>query len=250
MSLMDFLIKTKDSVLDALFPSNYKCIFCGRDIPDFDNRPYCDECSVLDIFNNGNRCKHCDMQIHEDNIVCDVCAKHKRYFETAFCPLVHADIARSSIIKFKSDNARYLAKPFAKLIFDRIKTSEIKVDMVIPVPLHEKNLRKRGYNQAALLGSELAKMLDCEMRDDIVTKDEFTANQKDLPYIERIKNIENCFNLRDKTAIKSKNLLIVDDIMTTGASLNAVAKLLKPHASHIYVCAIARNMPKDKKERE
>lgn len=241
MKFTDFFIKTKAKSLNALFPKEIKCIFCGRDIPEFNTLPYCENCAKEEYFNTGNRCMYCDTRIPEENVICDFCKKRRKNFEKTFCPLLYSKRVRNTILKLKSDNARYLAAPLAKLIYQRIAQSKIKIDIVIPVPVHDKTRRRRGYNQTELLGMELAKLLNADMRTDIITKDTMTDNQKELPYRKRLKNVADCFNIRDKQAVKDKNVLILDDIMTTGSTINAIAKLIKPHAYHVYAAAIARD---------
>lgn len=241
MKFTELLSKTKEKTLNALFPKEIKCIFCGRDIPEFQTKPYCDDCAKEEYFNVGNRCIYCDMRIPEGNIVCDFCQTKKKSFEKTFCPLLYSKRVRNTILKLKSDNARYLAAPLAKLIAERIAESKIKIDIIVPVPVHDKTRRRRGYNQTELLGDELAKLLQAEMQTDIITKDTMTDNQKELPYRKRLKNVADCFNIRDKQAVKDKNVLILDDIMTTGSTINAIAKLIKPHAYHVYAAAIARD---------
>ncbi len=242
MDFKKFLIDTKENLLNMLYPKNIKCIFCGRDILNFDKQPYCDECAKEKIFNVGNRCMYCDVKIPDDNIVCDFCKKRKKTFEKAYCPLIYKDDAKKAILRFKSDNARYLAKPFAKLICDRITADNIKIDIVIPVPVHAKTRRVRGYNQSEVLATEIAEILNVPMLASVVTKDKVTIDQKTLPYHDRLKNVEECFTLRDKEAIKDKNVLIVDDVMTTGSTLNAVSRTLAGYSNHVYVSAIARDM--------
>ena len=241
MKFKNILIKTKDVLLEMLFPSKLKCIFCGRDIISFDNQPYCDRCAKEDYFNIGNRCCYCDMAIHAGNIVCDFCQKKHKYFDKAYCPLKYKDGVKNAILKFKSDNARYLAPTFASLIAQRIQSDNVQIDVIIPVPVHAKTKRARGYNQAEILAKEIAKILNVPMQTGVITKDKVTLDQKTLSYHERLKNVTSCFTLRDKSSIKDKNVLIVDDVMTTGATLNNIAKTLVGFSDKIYVCAIARD---------
>ena len=76
------------AIKNLIFPEEYKCIFCGQDIPDFQNKPYCDECEKVLSFNNKNKCLVCDEPIENEATICDVCQKHKRYFKKSilsFC---------------------------------------------------------------------------------------------------------------------------------------------------------------------
>ncbi len=242
MKFQEFLKKTKKFTLNILFPEKIKCIFCGADIDNFETRPYCDDCAKEDFFNVGNRCMFCDVKIKKHNIVCDFCGHNRKKFERAFCPLIYKDEAKNSLLRFKSDNARYLAYPFAKLIYKRIQEENIDIDIIIPVPMHEKSRRRRGYNQAELLAVELAKLMNCETKSNVVIKEKQTKDQKALNYRDRLKNLTNCFRLKDKEAIRNKNVLIIDDILTTGATMNEVAMTMQPYALHIYAAAVARDM--------
>lgn len=240
MTLKNIIIKTKDKLCDILYPNGLKCIFCGRDILNFEDRPYCDQCAKLELINIGHKCQRCDMKIKEGNIVCDFCGIRSKCFDQAFCPLNYEGYAKNSILKFKNDNARYLAKPFAKLIYQRLKENNIKIDIILAVPIHEKTRKKRGYNQSELLARELSVLLNRPYLP-ILEKNKQTQDQKKLPYRERLTNVEQCFVLKDKSAVKGKNVLIVDDVMTTCATLNEISKLLVSYADMIYVAAIARD---------
>ncbi len=242
MKIKDIFKKTKDFALNILFPEKIKCIFCGADIKDFETRPYCDSCAKENIFNVGNRCMVCDVKIKNHNIICDFCGHNKKKFEKAVCPLLYKAQAKNSLLRFKSDNARYLAYPFAKLIYNRLREENLDIDIIIPIPIHDKSRRRRGYNQAELLAEELAKLMNCETKNNVVVKDKQTKAQNTLTYRERLKNLTNCFKLKDKEAIKNKNVLILDDILTTGSTINEVALTMMPYAAHIYAAAVARDM--------
>ena len=235
MKIKEALIKIKNVLLDALYPEDIKCIFCGRDIP----LPYiCDDCLKEDIFNEGNRCIKCDTPLKDDNLVCDHCKKTKRHFNGVYCPLKYAGIVRKALLQFKSDGAKYLAKPFAKFISQRLDVDQVEFDVIVPVPSHKSTIRKRGYNPAKVLADELGKITSKPVVDAFY-KMRKTKNQKFLDYQERQSNLENTIMLLNNSAIKGKNVLIVDDIITTGATIEACAVLLHK-AKNIYAAAVAR----------
>lgn len=236
MKIKEIFIKTKDKVLNMIFPNDIKCIFCDKDLPD--NSFICKNCKSEDIFNDGTRCKICDTRIKEGNIICDNCKSLKKSFEKCFCPLNYDGKVRKAIIKFKSDGAIYLAKPFAKLIYDRLLKEDINFDIIIPVPSHKKTIKARGYNPAKVIADELS-ILTGKPIKDILLKNVITKNQKKLTFAQRQTNLENSMILTDLDIIKGKNILLVDDIITTGATLNACANLLYK-SNKIYACGIAR----------
>ena len=228
------ITKFKDKVLDLIFPNDIKCIFCDRDIPEGD---ICQSCEQV-IFNLGSRCEKCDTPIKDGNVVCDHCKREKRAFVKAICPLVYKDDVRSAILKFKDDSAKYLAKPFAKIIFDRPEKENIQFDIIVPIPSHPKTIKRRGYNPALLIAQELGALTNKPV-EDILVKTVITKTQKLLNYQDRQTNLENSLTLSNNKLVKNKNVLIVDDIITTCATINACAALMHK-ANSVYACAVAR----------
>lgn len=237
MSFKSFFRKTKEKILDIVFPNDIKCILCDRDIPDHET-PICEHCQKENIFNNSNRCVKCDTPIKEGNIVCDHCAGNKRSFKKCFCPFLYDGKVRSAILKLKDDHAKYLAKPLAKYMFERLEKENIDFDVIVPVPSHKKTIRKRGYNPARVLADELS-VLSGKPVCDVLIKNVLTKNQKKLNFYDRQTNLKDTMILADKDAIKKKNVLLVDDIITTCATIEVCAQLLH-RANKIYACAIAR----------
>lgn len=237
MSFKDFFRKTKDKVLDVVFPNNIKCILCDRDIPDHEI-PICEFCEKENIFNNGNRCKICDTPIMEGNIVCDNCAGKKHHFEKCFAPFIYDDKVRKAILKFKDDYAKYMAKPFVKYIYERLLRENIEFDIIVPVPSHKKTIKKRGYNPAKVLADELS-ILTGKPVCDVLVKNVLTKNQKALNFKDRQTNLKDTIILADKEIIKGKNILLVDDVITTCATMEVCSELMQK-ANKIYGCAISR----------
>ena len=236
MKIKKSIGKTINKILETIFPVKIKCIFCGKDLPE--DSIFCDECKQSAILNKGNKCVKCDTIIKEGNIICDNCRDYKRNFDKCFAPLIYDGNVRKAILSFKSDNAKYLAKPFAELMHQRILEENIDIDDIIPVPSHKKTVKKRGYNPARLLAEELSTLIEKPVLD-ILVKNVITKKQKDLSFHERQNNLQDSIIISDKKIIRKKNILIVDDIITTCATINVCAKLLKG-ANKIYSCSIAR----------
>lgn len=240
MNIFQRIYKT---FLDALYPDKIKCIFCKNDLKN--DYPICDECKNKDYFNKGNRCQICDLRIKERNKICDHCKSNMPKFIKAVSPFVYANDVRKSIIKFKSDNAKYLAPPFAKFMYERIKECNINFDIIIPIPSHKDSIKKRGYNQAKVLADEISKLCHKPVME-ILIKNVKTKPQKTLNFKQRQENLRDSITLIDRKAVKDKNILLVDDILTTRATVNYCSELLSM-AKGVYVCTIARNELKIKK---
>lgn len=222
-----------------LFPDDIKCIFCGKDIPLFYEKPYCENCEKDLTFNEGNRCLICDMPIKNEAKICDFCQNNKRYFKKAYCPFIYKDKIRQAILSYKFDNRRYMAKGFAVLIAKYI--NDLKVDLITFVPMTKNKQKERSFNQAERLANELGKILNIPVLKTL-EKIKDTDEQKILDYKERSKNLKDAFRIINRDLIKDKSVLLVDDILTTCATVNTCAEYLSKHAT-VYVTAIARNIP-------
>lgn len=244
-----FLAKVGHLFVDLLYPPNIKCIFCGDDVPDFDDQPFCENCAKKQPFNNGNRCKICDVQLPDGIEICDRCKDKKNpiLFQKAFCAFRYIDTVRSSILAFKEDNAKYLAPIFSKFICKKINEAGATIDVIIPVPAHKSSLKQRGYNQAELLATQIGKDLGVPVDKDNITKTTKNKPQKNLNFQERQKNVFNTLSINEPNKYADKNVLIVDDIMTTCATVNAVAALIYKSANNVYVATIARRDIRDSK---
>ncbi len=234
------LTKVIDNFLRLIFPPDIKCIFCGCDINHFYDRPFCDKCAKTLSFNIGNRCRICDEPIENEAIICDNCQKRKHYFKHAYCPFVYKDKVRESLLSYKMDNKRYLSLAYAIMITKYIGEDIHNFDVITFVPMTRKREKERSFNQSKLLAEEIGKIVKLPVVE-CLKKNFDTKEQKVLNYKERLTNLDNKFSVINSEKIKGKKILLVDDIITTCATVDACAKLLSKHASEISVCAVARN---------
>lgn len=228
--------KIANKTLDLLFPDNIRCLICGSELDD--EGMFCSHCSDINIYNEGKRCAFCDCMIKDENQVCNFCRDRKHLFKECVCPLNYNPIVRQTILKFKDDNAKYLAKPFAKLMYERLKQTDWKIDYLVSVPSHKNMIKKRGYNPAELLAEELSILTRLPVYN-VLVKNAPSPNQKFMDYENRFKNIQYTMALTSKDFIKGKNILLVDDVITTCATIDACANLLVG-AKNIYACGVAR----------
>ena len=239
--MKNFFAKLKKLVYSILFPEEIKCIFCGKDIPDFENQPYCQDCEKTLPFNNSEkRCKICDMEIAGESEVCDICKNHHKAFDKTRAVFKYEGIVRKRIINLKSDKQTYLAKPLACLMVKALPEDMKNFDVIIPIPLSEKSFKKRGYNQSELLAIELQKHAEKPLLTNVLIKDKDTKAQKNLSFKERQENMVGVFKIKNRKLIKDKIVLLVDDVMTTSATTNVASDVLKKFARKVYVLTIAR----------
>lgn len=129
--------------------------------------------------------------------------------------------------KFKYHNAKEIGYVLGKSFGTSIKKSKFsEVDIIIPVPLHKSKLRKRGYNQSEWIGKGLAETLDKELSTNNLIRVVQTETQTNKSRFERWKNVDNIFKVIDTESLKDKHILLVDDVVTTGSTLEACANVL------------------------
>ncbi|MDA8188939.1 MAG: ComF family protein [Dehalococcoidales bacterium] len=133
---------------------------------------------------------------------------------------------RKAIHKFKYKRARHLAEPLAQLLLEYLDANSIDFDAIVPVPLHEARLAERGYNQSQLLAVELGKALNKAVFAECVKRTRPTQAQMSLPARKRFDNVRGAFQCTDKS-LSGSRVLIIDDVCTTGATLEACAVALK-----------------------
>ena len=143
-----------------------------------------------------------------------------------------------------------LGKSFADLMSDNLLSNDVlakDIDLIIPMPMHPKRLQERGFNQALEIAKLISKLLDIPLDYQSCTRNKLSPPQASLPLKERVKNIRGVFGINDAHAknLKGLKIALIDDVMTTGASLNELAKTVKKAgASHVECWVLARTLPK------
>lgn len=219
---------------ETLFPVNFTCDICG--IETFETN-ICDECLKTIEFNNKTTCPVCGRKTVRAEI-CYECKARAPLFKKGVSALIYRDGAAALIKKFKNGNG-YLKEYFADLLAEKVKQLPT-TDCIVYVPMTEKAVIKRGYNQGELLAKSLSSRLGIPVLKNAVVKVKDTSEQKSLSQKERLENLKGCFSVKKRNEIKDKNILLVDDVLTTGATAETVCrKLLKAGAAHVYLATVA-----------
>ena len=150
---------------------------------------------------------------------------------------------RQAIHELKYRNLRALAVLLAQLLDDYLAISPVPGEVLVPVPLHQKRLRERGYNQSRLLAQELGKLTNLPVVDDCLIRQRHAPPQARTPTVdERRSNVADAFSCRDRR-LQDKQVLLIDDVSTSGATLDACARVLKETgATSVWGLVLAREV--------
>lgn len=243
------LNKIKSFILDILFP--IECLGCGKE----------------DIW----VCKNCFRKIKFGLVDrCVVCKKPSEFgathqeckSDTALNGIIIACVWEDKLLqdlihKFKYNFIQNLSYPLAQILITKMKAwrrrtednyPKILVDpdlIIVPVPLHKKRLLWRGFNQAELLADKVANYFNWQIRTDIIIRKKHTKSQVKLKRKKRLQNIKNAFEIKinqdNNLNLKNYNILLVDDILTTGSTMNECARVLKNNgAENVWGMVLAR----------
>jgi ComF family protein len=151
------------------------------------------------------------------------------------------DPLRSAIHEYKYRGARELATPLAGLMLDCWHRNHLSADGLVPVALHRRRRRERGYNQATLLARELAQGLPCPMMEDVLHRDRPTLPQVGLNSHQRKENVAGAFSCAEG-AVEGLRIMLIDDVCTSGATLEACASTLRAQgrAQSVRALTVAR----------
>ncbi|MCX6012964.1 MAG: ComF family protein, partial [Chloroflexi bacterium] len=149
---------------------------------------------------------------------------------------------RKAIYAFKYNNLRAISVYFARILFDNMSDIPITGEVLVPVPLHNKRLRQRGYNQASLLSRELGKLSGLEVDERTLYRTVDTQSQTKLNFSERRENTKEAFACKDQR-LTGKRVVLIDDVCTTGATLAACAETLKKNGVYsVWGLTLARDI--------
>ena len=177
---------------------------------------------------------------------CGQCLQYKPYFDhsLAFFPYAHPFDYFIHAIKFRSKLAitSLLGKLMAQQISSTVKLLDEMPDALLPVPLHPSRQRERGYNQSLELARPIAKQLQIPILNDLAQRTKATPPQSSLPLRQRKQNLKDAFIIN--YSVKDRHIAIIDDVMTTGTTVNALAKKLKQAgAQRVSIWCLCRAEP-------
>ena len=228
--------------INFFFPKVCSC--CKQNLSSSYDGNICDKCLKKLPKNDGLKCSICDVKIQSQKHCYD-CSHNKNYFDLIKAPYRYEKSLKMLIHNFKYSNRFFLAKDLADAMLKIILENnwDKQTDIIIPVPLFITRKFFRGYNQAALLSKHISKKTNIPYNNKILIRKMYTKAQFLLNRKARQENLQQSFYVNNKYSneLKNKNILLVDDIVTTCATVNSCAKVLKQAgAKKVFVISIAR----------
>lgn len=244
---MNFFKKLKDKILDLIFPNNFKCHCCSKEVAELNTSTYlCEECYSKIPVISGKSCLRCGEPLFSEAKYCLRCKTTQFSFSHAYAFCAYEGNIKTLIHNFKFNNKPYLSLCFANMLnvaYILQVVPKHKIDCVTYVPLHIERLKSRGYNQSELLARDFCKLANLPLYKNLLIKTKKTKPQANLDMQERKTNLKNAFEVTSKSAIKNKTILLIDDIFTTGSSCEECANaLIKAGAFEVIVLTVAHTI--------
>ncbi len=223
------LKKAGKMILDMLYPR--RCTVCDR-VLSMQEQYYCKNCTGTLRYIGKESCMKCGKPVDCQEEYCTDCKKKKTAFRSGHSVFLYDTSMRSSISRFKYHGRQEYAACYAREMYIRYGgwMKEIQAEALIPVPVHKERYRVRGFNQAELLAEHLSRLSGIPARKDILLRVKNTLPQKELTDKERLENLCQAFqitSLQEKLYKYWKCVIIIDDIYTTGSTVEACSRVLK-----------------------
>lgn len=236
------MVKIVKSLIEFVFPP--ACPLC--DMPVSVHGELCADCWAAMNWIDGPKCAKCGYPFVSDldtdvSVLCPVCASGKCELDWIRCACVYDDASRGAMLPFKhGGRIKYAGFMSRAMMWALRDIDDTDIDLIMPVPLANKRLFKRGYNQATLLARPIARVLGVKMDLDSVRR----LHRSDMGHKnarQRAENIRGVFSVIKPENIAGKKILLVDDVMTTGATFSELRKeLVRAGASAVYGVTFCR----------
>lgn len=228
--MMNRAMDIADSLLDLFYPA------------------FCEGCSNLLMHQEDTLCLHCAMKMPKTNFnhlqnnpaFEKFIGRDKIAHAAAFAYFTKDGLLQNLMHRLKYKNRKSVAEFLGRLFANDIAGLDwVKnVEVILPVPLHQQKENYRGFNQSFLLAKAIGEALSKPVTGNATTRIINTPSQTNLSRAERIENVKNAFTLKNPEIIKNKNIFLIDDIITTGATVESCAAALSPYAKTISIGAI------------
>ena len=224
------------------------CLICKVRLNPLSDKPLCEICWKKIEYNQGPFCRVCGRHLpaktEKHALICSDCQSSSFFFRQARSVCVYDGVIKECIHLFKYNSKLSLVKPLSKLMIDfaRNYLDMETITLILPVPLHKVKQRQRQFNQAHLLAKSLSRAFAIKLKGSLLVKTKLGPAQVNLTQQERPKNVQSAFRVKDSKVLKDKNVLLIDDVLTTSATVNECSKmLLEAGVNRVEVFTLARS---------
>jgi ComF family protein len=240
-------MKVLNSLVDLIYPP--RCPICQAFLQDQvalhggRELPFCEACFKDFTEINSPICSLCGRPFSdgiEQDRVCEDCLRKRPHYDLARAPYLYDGALMTAIHQLKYAQRSHLADSLGSLLasFAQNWIGELEGYVIMPVPLHPRRLRSRGFNQSLLLARCVALKTGAELDFLSLRRTKFTKPQTELSSEERKKNVRKAFEVLKPGLVKKRTILLVDDVATTGSTLNECAKALKRAGADSVLCLV------------
>lgn len=239
--------------------------FAGSSLLELCFPRVCAGCGKINVLDAGFWCRHCREELtiigspfcprcgrpfqnapESSDHLCGECMESAFHFDTARSAVLHTGIVRDRIHQYKFGGRLYWIPAFVELCESTCARWHLEpLDLIMPVPLHLKRLKERGFNQSGLLAKELGRRLNVRVSFDSLVRSIWTQPQTRLNREDRLKNVRGAFEVTNPVTVRNGRILVVDDVFTTGETLSECARTLKKAgAAEVHALTITRALPR------
>ena len=218
----------KKYLLQLVYPP--RCIVCETLLKYGTDEFICDDtCRETFKFIEGDVCIICGLPAYRADSICQNCNKRENIFNRNIATFVYEDMIQDMVFKLKYAKQSYMGAGLGELMFWHLEQNTNileETDIIAPVPIHKKRLKMRGFNQAELLSNKIAQMAEIRHAKDLLLRIKHTRPLSNFSPAGRVNTLKNALVVNKKYDIKNASVLLIDDIFTTGATMNSCAKIL------------------------
>ena len=224
-----------DFLMDLIFPCS--CVSCGAAVSSAMNH-LCSSCNNQ-MKEADNGCTVCSSELHEGR--CSICSERKFYPSRNISLFNYCSVSKAAIHSLKFEGIKHVNRVFIPHICGRIGDFNRKIDIITSVPMNKKKFIKRGYNQSKLLALGVSRKTGIDF-GEILTEKKNSAQQRSLNYSERFINVIDRYETVNNNKFKDKVILLIDDVFTTGATVNECSrKLILSGAAEVFSITVVRS---------
>jgi competence protein ComFC len=231
----------KEILRESLFPSDGQCVLCKR-LLIFERSPFCFYCMGKVHWIGESVCEKCGKEeIYGHTRLCLDCNYNIHNYHQGIALFTYTREGKKIIQDIKFQGNKKLGRDLGDKLGQKIKTKNWdEIHMILPVPLHPNRERERGFNQSWEIARGITKSISSPLVNNLLIRVRDTPHQTDLTKRERERNIKNAFSVKDQQLVVGKTILLVDDVYTTGSTINECGKVLMDGgAEKVYFAVLA-----------